>query len=204
MRVVADSASWAETRRGRAPAGGICIGAGRSAGAAMRGERGGRRRVGVDAWVCGRASVRVSAGALRAAGPRWCGTGRRGVPGPARRARGWSLSTDCDTSMKKGRFWCHRMLYSLRSACTRPHFWYMVRIIITHSQYARRICRSVSPASLSRGAGQPRLPRNSMTSTWFLSSSGSGQARPAAWRRRRLRISFSAHIFTILRGLLLQ
>ena len=43
-----------------------------------------------------------------------------------------------------------------------------------------------------------------MTSTWARSIRGSGAKMPASLRRARLRISFSAQVRTILRGLCLQ
>jgi len=47
--------------------------------------------------------------------------------------------------------------------------------------------------ALSRGAATPSAPTNSMTSTCDRSCSGRGARMPAARRRARLRISFSAH-----------
>ena len=47
-------------------------------------------------------------------------------------------------------------------------------------------------------------PRTHSPSTCMRSCSGLGQRMPAACRRARFLISFSAHIFTILRGLDLQ
>ena len=55
-----------------------------------------------------------------------------------------------------------------------------------------------------RGAGQPSVPRNSITRMWFFRRMGWGDGMPAAWRRRRLRISFSAQVLTIFRGFDLQ
>lgn len=69
--------------------------------------------------------------------------------------------------------------------------------------YNSRSFDSVNGASFRRGAAQPSLPRNAMMSTWLRSRIGSGHGMPARMRRVRFRISFSAHTFTILRGLCL-
>jgi hypothetical protein len=45
--------------------------------------------------------------------------------------RGWSRSTDWDTSMMASRPAWYSRLYSLRSACTRRQRWNMVRTSIT-------------------------------------------------------------------------
>mmetsp|Transcript_32443 Transcript_32443/g.82900 ORF Transcript_32443/g.82900 Transcript_32443/m.82900 type:complete len:200 (+) Transcript_32443:265-864(+) len=116
-------------------------------------------------------------------------------------ARGWSRSTAWLTSMIQRRPSSHRMLYSLRSACTRRHCWYSCRTTRTSSSYAPRSRDSESPASFRRGAATPCEPTNSMTSTCERSRMGSGARMPALRRRDRLRISFSAHTLTICRGL---
>lgn len=47
----------------------------------------------------------------------------------------------------------YRRLYSLRSACTSRHLWYIVLIILIHCMYASFDCSSVSCASFNFGAG---------------------------------------------------
>lgn len=120
------------------------------------------------------------------------------------KALGWSGSTLWLTSMIQSSLSCTRMLYSDRSACTSRHFWYMPRIMSTTSVYAARMRAGGSPASRSRGAATPPRPKNSIASTCMRSWSGRGALIPAAFSRARLRISFSAHSLTILRGLDLQ
>ena len=48
----------------------------------------------------------------------------------------------------------------------------------------------------------PAVPMWSITSTWSRIAIGAGDKMPAREMRVRLRISFSAHILTIFRGLL--
>lgn len=57
--------------------------------------------------------------------------------------------------------------------------------------------------SLSLGAGVPSSPMKSMTSTLDLTTSGTGHGMNPSILLR-LRNYFSAHIFTIFLGLLLQ
>lgn len=52
----------------------------------------------------------------------------------------------------------YKMLYSLRSACTRRHVWYSVRMATTISVYAWRKRAGGKSASRSRGAATPSSP----------------------------------------------
>jgi hypothetical protein len=56
-------------------------------------------------------------------------------------------------------------------------------------------------STLSFGAGQPSFPIKSMSSTCPRNRMGVGTGKPSECIRTRFRISFSAHVRTILRGL---
>mmetsp|Transcript_6160 Transcript_6160/g.25832 ORF Transcript_6160/g.25832 Transcript_6160/m.25832 type:complete len:216 (+) Transcript_6160:1629-2276(+) len=99
-------------------------------------------------------------------------------------ARGWSCSTACETSMTTTSPRRHSRLYSERSAWTSFARAYMTRIARQTCQYAARSCGPLSSASLSRGAGQPSSPTNSMTSTLAFTRNGRGARTAAASRRR--------------------
>mmetsp|Transcript_36933 Transcript_36933/g.91256 ORF Transcript_36933/g.91256 Transcript_36933/m.91256 type:complete len:238 (-) Transcript_36933:444-1157(-) len=118
------------------------------------------------------------------------------------RQRGWSRSTLWLTSMMCAWPAWYRMLYSLKSACTRRQSWYMRRTSTSSWLNSEQYLDSDSTASFSRGAARPASPTKVITSTCERSSRTSGTRMPASFRRIRLRISFSAHVCTILRGFL--
>mmetsp|Transcript_7826 Transcript_7826/g.13483 ORF Transcript_7826/g.13483 Transcript_7826/m.13483 type:complete len:340 (+) Transcript_7826:366-1385(+) len=119
------------------------------------------------------------------------------------RARGWSRSTLWLTSMITSCPAWYRMLYSDRSACTSRHFWNITLMASSSSRYASLHRLGGSTASFSRGDAHPSTPMNSISSTCERSMVGLGTFMPQECMRSRLRNSFSAHVFTILRGLFL-
>jgi hypothetical protein len=72
--------------------------------------------------------------------------------------------------------------------------------VIQDSHHATVLTKT-AVATLSFGAGQPYFPIKSMISTCPRNRIGAGTGRPSECIRTRFRISFSAHVRTILRGL---
>ena len=114
--------------------------------------------------------------------------------------RGWSKSTLCDTSMMCAAPSWYKMLYSLKSACTRRQSLYIRRTSTSRSPKSWRCLDSLKTASFSRGAALPSEPMNPITRTCDRSIFTSGTRRPASRRRIKFRISFSAQVCTIFRG----
>lgn len=80
--------------------------------------------------------------------------------------------------------------------------WYgKINTVTQDSFYYATVLTKTAVATLSFGAGQPSFPIKSISSTCPRNRMGAGTGRPSECIRTRFRISFSAHVRTILRGL---